>query len=385
MGLSERRQIAALHQQGHTCALVTLVRVEGSSYRRPGAHLLIASNGDFAGSISGGCLESELVRKAQWKVRNGAILETYSTLFDDTAEIPYGLGCGGVVDLLLEPTNTPEAHALFSALEASLHGASARALTWLPTATQPLRRAILAPDNTILFATPTLTPAEIAACTSTQTRVPHSSRSDEWENEPPTPPNTPFLQLIAPPQRLLIFGAGEDARPLVAFAHLLGWTSIVLDGRPTLARAERFPHAAHVGATLSEVTLQPTDAAVLVTHSYQQDRDALLQLLAAYPSPGYIGLLGARHRSALLLSEAATALSLPLEAACNRVWAPVGLDLGGDGPTAIALAIIAEIQAFLAGKLPRSRRLDPAEIANQIARQGASAYLQTQTCAPILR
>src|SRR6202042_867074 len=121
--MMERRRICQLWERGDAAALVTLVRVEGSSYRRVGARLLIAANGDYAGSVSGGCLEAEVVRKAQWLVRDGcAVVERYSTLFDDTAEIPYGLGCGGVVDLLLEPGDTPECSALITALEEALSG-----------------------------------------------------------------------------------------------------------------------------------------------------------------------------------------------------------------------------------------------------------------------
>src|SRR5665213_3278429 len=97
--MMERRRICQLWDRGNAAALVTLVRVEGSSYRRTGARLLIAADGQYAGSISGGCLEAEVIRKAQWLVRNGnAVVERYSTLFDDTAEIPFGLGCGGTVD-----------------------------------------------------------------------------------------------------------------------------------------------------------------------------------------------------------------------------------------------------------------------------------------------
>ena len=93
----DRRRIVRQWKQGAAKVLVTLVRVDGSSYRRPGAHLLIGDGAEYAGTISGGCLEAEVVRKAAWMVRGGAIVERYSTLFDDTAEIPFGLGCGGVV------------------------------------------------------------------------------------------------------------------------------------------------------------------------------------------------------------------------------------------------------------------------------------------------
>ena len=135
----DRRRIVRQWRQGAARVLVTLVRAEGSSYRRPGAHLLIgADGGEYAGTISGGCLEAEVVRKAAWMVRDGAVVERYSTLFDDTAEIPFGLGCGGVVDLLLEPAETAECRALLEAMEASLGGIEARVATWLPVDGRPL-------------------------------------------------------------------------------------------------------------------------------------------------------------------------------------------------------------------------------------------------------
>ena len=130
--MRERRRIVELWRRGDAVALVTLVRVEGSSYRRVGARLLVAGNGEYAGSISGGCLEAEVVRKAAWMVRGGAVVERYSTLFDDTAEIPYGLGCGGTVELLVEPAGTAEFEGLMEALEASLEGVESRVVTWLP-------------------------------------------------------------------------------------------------------------------------------------------------------------------------------------------------------------------------------------------------------------
>jgi xanthine/CO dehydrogenase XdhC/CoxF family maturation factor len=124
--------------------------------------------------------------------------------------------------------------------------------------------------------------------------------------------------------------------------------------------------------------VRTNDAVVLMTHSYEQDRALLAGLLSATEVPGYIGLLGASHRSSLLVSEAAALIGSTVEECCQRVWAPVGLDLGGDGAEAIALAIIAEVQAWREGKLGGARRLTPERVAEQIAKGGASRYLRTQ-------
>jgi len=346
--MQDRRRIVDLYRQGNAAALATLVHIEGSSYRRLGARLLIDQQGNYAGSISGGCLEAELIRKAQWMTRNGAILERYSTLFDDTADIPYGLGCGGTVDLLLEPADTPEFAALMDALEASLHGEPRRIVTQLPTPGDPLRRCIFSSQGNHLF----------------------RSANGFVDSSRPV-----FDETLDQPQRLLIFGAGDDAQPMARMAKFLGWSVTVIDSRPQWALATRFPSADSVVTNLS-TTVTPDDAVVLMSHSYEQDRRWLTEVLPMQPR--YLGLLGARHRSSLLIAEAAAQLDWPLDRACHNLFAPVGLDLGGDGPEVIALATIAEIQACIEGKLPHSRRMDPALIHDQLEKGGASRFLQTQ-------
>ena len=367
--MMERRQIVALGQKGEATALVTLVRAEGSSYRRPGARVLITPDGGFAGTISGGCLEGEVVRKAAWMVRGGAVVERYSTLFDDTAEIPFGLGCGGVVDLLIEPAGTPEFVAVMDAIERSLRGEASKVVTFLPDAGsgKSLRRLVLNPDGTVRFASETLGEAKIG-CASKLTA------GEEYEGR--------FVEELHPPQRLVVLGAGEDARPLVSMAALLGWSVVIADGRTQLARPERFTAAERVaclaGSSLvvSELSIQADDAVVLMTHSYEQDRDLLAAVLPV--APRYLGVLGARHRTSLLISEAAAIASLTVAECCARLYAPVGLDLGGDGPEAIALAVLAEAHACVHGKLGASRRLSAEDVAQQIAQGGASGYLQAQ-------
>jgi xanthine dehydrogenase accessory factor len=338
--MRERRRIVELWRQGGAVALVTLVRVEGSSYREVGARLLVMGNGEYAGSISGGCLEAEVVRKAAWMVRGGAVVERYSTLFDDTAEIPYGLGCGGTVDLLVEPAGTAEFEGLMEVLEASLEGVESRVVTWLPEDGALLRRVV-----------------------------------GEVETE------GGFEERIGAPQRLVVFGAGDDARPLVQMAALMGWNVVVVDGRAQWARAERFPEAGLVVVAegfgeLGAMEIGDRDAVVVMTHSYEQDRVWLAGALRC--EPRYLGLLGARHRSALLVSESAARLGWSVERACDRLFAPVGLDLGGDGAEAIALAVVAEIQACCEGKLGSSRRMTAEMVEEQVAQGGASRYLQAQ-------
>ena len=362
--MMERRQIVRLWRRGGASVLVTLVRAEGSSYRRPGARLLLGADGVYAGTISGGCLEAEVIRKAGWIVRKGAVVERYSTMFDDTAEVPFGLGCGGVVDLLLEPVDTPECRALMDATEDALAGRDSVVVTYLPGDGKGLRRVVLR-DGVVVFASEGLGEKKLACAAGLRA-------GEEYEGR--------FVEEMRGPQRLFVLGAGDDAKPVVSMAALLGWDVTVADGRGQLARTERFPDADRVvvleDSGVSGLGIRAADAVVVMTHSYEQDRAMLAALLPV--GPRYLGVLGARHRSSLLVSEAAALIGKCVAECCERIYAPVGLDLGGDGPEAIALAVMAEAQAVCMGKLGASRRLTAEDVARHVSEGGASRYLQAQ-------
>ncbi|MCK7500214.1 MAG: XdhC family protein [Comamonadaceae bacterium] len=160
-----------------------------------------------------------------------------------------------------------------------------------------------------------------------------------------------FVEYLPPPLRLVVFGAGPDALPLVRQAKALGWHVSVVDGRPHHARAERFPLAdavlvappreAPAAAGVSE-----RSAVVVMTHSYEQDKSLLRELLRS--PPDYIGQLGPRSRTERMLAELAAEGAVPLEPAALHY--PIGLDIGGETPEEIALAIVAQIKAVLAGR-----------------------------------
>lgn len=362
--MMDRRQIVDFWAKEPAGLLVTLVYVEGSSYRRPGARLLAgATTNAYAGTISGGCLEADVVKKAAWRTRAGAVVERYSMSFDDTAEIPFGLGCGGAVDLLFESLVTPEGTELMRALAASLAGRESTVITFLPDGSRPLRRLILDADGDIVFASPGLSAEKISCARALEPCHHYQGR---------------FVERLSAPQRLVIFGAGDDARPLVKMATLQGWSVIVADGRTQLARPERFPEAEQVIALEHETFLdiRPTDAVVLMTHSYDQDRDLLVRILPL--APRYLGLLGSRHRSSLLVSEAATITGRSVDSCCDRLFAPIGMDLGGDGPESIALSIVAEVQSVCEKRSPVIRRLTPEEIERQLAKGSTSRYVSAQ-------
>lgn len=362
--MRELRQIVDRWHQGTASILVTLVRVQGSSYRQPGARLLVGKNGNYEGSISAGCLEADLLRKAAWLTRNGSVVERYSTLFDEAADIPFGLGCGGVLDVLLEPVEAPECHALLRASQLSLAGSEHIVITWLPKEEHPMMRAVFRLNGEVVFASHGLSKELLA---------------EAWMTRNDSGLEGTFVERLTPPQRLFVFGAGDDARPLVTIACLLGWRVVVVDGRSHLARKARFPEEnVEVVSTPEAVIarMTPRDAAVIMTHSYEQDSHFLTALLPLRLI--YLGLLGSRQRSSLLIAEAAAKLDWSLSECCEYIRAPIGLNIGGEGPEAIALAIVAEAQACCAGKLDDIRKLSAEKVERYLESTGSRFQTQTR-------
>lgn len=314
----------------YPAALATLVRIEGSSYRRAGARLLLMADGTSVGSLSGGCLEQDVLARCA-RVRDSRRSEfvSYDTREENDLVWGVGLGCHGVVYLLIEP------------------------LSSRPDWVDPVRDATRSRRELVLRVGTAGDGSEAAG-----TRI---AIEDEKGGGG-------LMDRIPPPFRLLVFGAGEDARPLVRFGAELGWEVSVLDPRPALPTPDRFPeavgwHSGPVDALLRAYTADPRTGAVIMTHHYVHD----LPLLAGLRTQplAYLGLLGPRARAERLRRDVdaaggAAPASGPMSAA-PVLHAPVGLDLGGDGPAAVALAIVAEIQCLLSGRdgRPLRQRREP--------------------------
>jgi len=334
--MSELRQILALWNRAKALreevCLATVVQIEGSSYRKPGARMLLTSGGQRAGTVSGGCLEAEISKKAWWLTESGPTVQKYSSFFDEDTGIPYGLGCGGTAWVLLE-----RGPAVADVLEALRRSIEERTASVVVTA---IGQALA--GTRFVTSESAEMPAEIKGYVLQVLQERASLRTDEY-----------FVEYLAPPPALHIFGAGDDAQPLVSFACALGWHISVTDGRSHLARSERFPSADTVAvhrAGMGPLQVASNDAAVIMTHSYQQDGAFLKELLPR--DLAYLGILGPRLRTARLLKEVASQIGLSLEEAMQRLHAPVGLNIGATNPAGIALSIAAEIQAAFAGRSP---------------------------------
>jgi xanthine dehydrogenase accessory factor len=307
----ELRDILALIRSGETpLAMATLLRVEGSSYRRPGSRLLTDGEQVLRGSLSGGCLEGEILARAKEVLLDGSPrLLRYDLRGEADLVWGSGSGCEGVLDILVERLDPDMPPQWLLWLEEVVH----------------LRRSL-----------------RLATSLEDGFR-----RRRLLEKEPPQ--GDEALETIHPPISLWILGASDDSRPLVRLAKELGWTVGLLDHRPAFAQAERFPEAdrvlsGHPAQRIPELGLDAWSAVVIMTHNYLKDLEAMRFLSAS--GAGYLGLMGSRARSAKMLAE----LAAEGIHAGHQLHSPVGLDLGAEGPETIALAILAEIQATFQGR-----------------------------------
>ena len=338
-------------------ALGVLVRTLGSTYRKPGAMLLIAGDGEYAGLISGGCLEGDLGERSGEVIETGqAALVTYDLRNSDDLVWGLGLGCEGAMHILLLRVGPQEDWQPLAHLAGAFgaHTPTAIAVVTesrdreIPLGAMLLPQAPGASAVTLPRSLPSsaraalLEPQALAALAA----APGAGAVDSLEG-PDARWRLLFLPLSLPP-RLLILGAGADAVPVVDFAARLTWRVTLVDHRPAYAVPAHFPYAERVVLARPEELAQAVDlrrftAAVVMSHHLPSDLE-YLRVLSASPLP-YVGLLGPAARREKLLSE----LGAEAQRLRPRLHAPVGLNLGGRTPEAIALAIVAEIHAFVHG------------------------------------
>ena len=353
------RAYDAYRAEGRACALATVVDVAGSAYRRPGARMLVTADGQLAGSISGGCLEGDARRRAQQCLAQGrpTIITYDSTDPDDDLQFGAALGCQGVVQILLEPLDFQQPDNALELLRGWAEAAEAPAVVAtvfsMAGATAPAQmgeRLLLKADGSVQ-GTLTQASALYEQIVADAREALATSRPATYSYPASLGTVRVSLEILRPPVRLTILGAGNDVQPLVQLAAGLGWRVQVIDGRPAQAQPARFPEAEAVRVVpLAQVASLPHDGrfVLLMTHNYHYDLAALRWLLPQ--PPAYVGLLGPRKKYERLLQnlekdtpDAATRLRPCLHS-------PIGLDLGGETPEEIALSIVAEIQAVVAGR-----------------------------------
>lgn len=335
--------LARLAEQGRGAALATVVRIQGSAYRRPGAKMLIADDGAMAGSVSGGCLEADVREVALSVIRNGAPqLLHYETGADDRTPFGLGLGCNGAVDIFVQPVTAPDALEVARRVVTLLQGDAAFAVSTIVRGAALGRFVVVATSGKPAGSTGDAGLDRAIVARARDFLGTGVSQLHDVEA------HQVFTEVQLPPPTLLVLGAGEDTRPLAAYATDAGFRVTVVDHRSAYLKPEHYPTGTRLvegrpDSNLSDLPLAPRTYAVVKTHSLAHDREWVRRLLAS-PVP-YIGVLGPRARIDEVLRDLGAEEN-------DRVFGPVGLDLGADGPEQIAVSVVAELLAVFSGRKP---------------------------------
>jgi xanthine/CO dehydrogenase XdhC/CoxF family maturation factor len=332
---------ARLRDAGRKAALATVVRIEGSAYRRPGAKFLVEDDGRTSGGVSGGCLEADVREAALRALSDGEPrLLHYETGSDDRTVFGLGLGCNGSVDIFLQPAAAGDVPEKILEL---LEGETAFAVAIVIAGPCDIGHSLLLGADGIIAGST----GGSALDRETLRRAADLLARRESRIETVGDVRV-FVEILSPPPHLVIVGAGDDAIPLCAFASEAGFRVSVVDHRAGYVTRERFPAAARLlverpGEGSGKFPLTPRSYAVVKTHSFALDRQWTGMLLStAIP---YVGMLGPRARTREILRR------IGFEGD-GRVHGPVGLDLGAEGPEQIAISIVAEILAVHASREP---------------------------------
>jgi len=345
---------AESQHQSEPVFLATVVKVQGSAYRHPGAKMLITSKGKMVGTISGGCLEHDVLEHTRVNLQDGKpIVVTYDTNGDEDLLWGFGLGCNGVVQILIERLELDQLlnplvfiHQCFTHRQPGI-------IATVVTVTGKVNvlvgaRLILDANNNVKtdIQEPELT-AVLLKDAQTSLQNQHSSFH---QYQLTVGKVEVFIEQLQPPTHLIIFGAGSDSLPVVQFAQALGWRVTIVDCRASEETKERFTMVEEVILTRRDILHQQIcvdddTVAVVMTHNYFDDLAILKLLMSAKIS--YLGCLGSKGRRERLLKDLNTEGLEYTPEQLQKLHAPVGMDLGADTPETIALSIIAEIQAVL--------------------------------------
>ncbi len=335
---SLERMVSACAVAPAAMVLATIVHTAGSTYRKAGARMLIRADGTYLGLLSGGCLEADLREHADQVLRSGhARAVEYDMRGPDDILYGIGAGCEGAMRVLLEPigAGTSGAQALQGAVEASARGDTASLMVVHESTEMPLG------TYRVQSSLPTWLLAQGHAAERTRSTLSIDTTHEHGRTRA-------LAQYVAPIPRLLICGCGPDAEPVARAALALGWRVVLVDHRAAYAKADRFPGATVQAAPAADLsgTLAQLDchAVVVMSHHLASDTE-YLRVLARHDAPGYIGLLGPAARRRRLLAD----LGADAERLSARLRAPVGLRIGAVTPEGIALSMIGEIHAYLAG------------------------------------
>ena len=344
-------------------ALATLVHLNGSSYRRPGARMIVDEEGQLTGAISGGCLEGDALRKAVFCIHTQTPkLVVYDTSDEEDATIGIQLGCSGIIQVLFEPIDETDPLNPIELLKKAIQKRQNTVLVTLYASKikkgDTVGTCMLLEDSGKFHNNSTfqLVPETLMQDIK-ETLTVKKSTFKSYQHYDKT--FNAFLSFISPPVSLVIVGAGNDAIPLQSIAETLGWEVTIVDGRHTYAKLERFSSACQIIVSKPEQVLQqiPMDdktVFVLMTHNYNYDY-AILKALLGENVP-YIGALGPKKKLDNMIKDLQAENIFLNERQKNILYGPVGLEIGAETPAEIALSITAEIMSVMNNKKGGSLR-----------------------------
>jgi xanthine dehydrogenase accessory factor len=353
---------AAVHT-GKKSALAEVVHLEGSSYRRPGARMLVTDDGELTGAISGGCLEGDALRKAMLVLsQQQSKLVTYDTSDEDDAAIGIQLGCAGIIQVLFEPIDPNKMDNPIQLLRKAIAVRQHAVIVTLFSLqkkknAQPGTCLLMESNGNITGSIPYPDLEGLIIQDVKMSMQQEQSFFRQYEGNGIEV--NAFIEFLKPPVSLVTVGAGNDAIPMMQIADTIGWDVRVIDGRNTHAKPERFVSACQVLVSKPEMALEriPIDdqtVFVMMTHNYNYDKALLKSLLPS--KVRYIGMLGPKKKLERMLTEIQEEGMRVDAKMLEKVYGPAGLEIGAETPEEIALSIIAEIKAVLEGKNGKSLR-----------------------------
>jgi xanthine/CO dehydrogenase XdhC/CoxF family maturation factor len=346
------REAKMRREAGEELLLATVVRIEGSSYRRAGARMLVSRERWLSGCVSGGCLEDDIVRRAEFRLRGAAaVLVRYDSTSDDDIGWGFGVGCNGVVEILLERLDGGASDSLLFAercFASEEHGVIATVFA-SSNASVPVGARVLVRRGVADAASSVDTDLERVLFAHAATLESDDARRTSLVSHEGI---DVLLERIEPIPHVFVIGTRHDATPLVELVRSAGLRVTVVDKTASVTTRERFRDADRfVTVPPSElrrlVDQHHTALAVVMSHDYERDREYLGTLLGSHAR--YIGILGPERRATRMLAELAHEGITDVAPALARIHAPIGLSIGAETPREIALAIVAEMHASLAG------------------------------------
>lgn len=336
-------------------ALATVVRVEGSSYRRTGARMLVLDNGTWVGGISGGCLEGDALKRARIAINSSRpTLITYDTTDDDPHQIGVGLGCNGIIDVLFTPLDLSDRYNPVEILKCCL--LASRETHVLLTITHLTGDwGDLEPGNVITYKGPDSLHAFNSSSLQNEINSKVLALLTDNKSAPCQFPSLNgsiieiFVEILPPEISVVLMGHQYDVYPMSRLLKELDWrVSVCGDILKVNPQIQAYADEIISTSEFSNLRIDEHTAIILMSHDYKTDK---INLSLAISTPAaFIGMLGPRVRSEKIWKELAEEGNTVSRQDMERIYAPVGLDIGAVTPEEIALSLAAGLKAAFANR-----------------------------------